>query len=198
VPWFRRREVIIGLGVAAVVLVVLVGALVASTGSHRSSGSASPTSTPGLPRGTTTFAETDHTHTTAPVTYDHTPPAGGAHNPVPQNCGIYDQPIPNEHGVHSLEHGTVWITYRPSLPASQVSSLRQLVQSHYDGVERYLLLSPYPGLTSPIVTSAWGAQLAVDSPTDPRLVQFMDHFIGGNQGGEQGAACQGGFGTPIG
>ena len=144
------------------------------------------------------FAETDHTHTTDPVNYDRTPPAGGAHNPVWQNCGIYDQPIANEHGVHSLEHGSVWITYQPSLPAAEVAQLRRLVTTHYDGSQRYLLLSPYPGLTTPIVASAWGAQLALHSPSDPRLLQFVEHFIGGNQGTEQGASCTGGFGTPTG
>ncbi len=162
-----------------------------------SAGAATSTPVPPIPKGTSVFPETDHTHTTDPVTYDHSPPAGGPHNPIPQNCGIYDQPIPNEHGVHSLEHGTVWITYEPSLPAAQVDQLRQLVVAHYDGPNRYLLLSPYPGLAHDVVASAWGAQLALDSPTDPRLLQFIEHYIGGDQGGEQGAYCQGGYGTPI-
>ena len=182
---------------AAVATLVLVSVL--TLGGCTSSSSNTDRLNPApLPKGTSVFAETDHTHTTDPVTYDHTPPAGGAHNPVWQNCGIYDQPIPNEHGVHSLEHGSVWITYQPSLPASEVAQLRHLVTTHYDGSQRYLLLSPYPGLSTPIVASAWGAQLALHSPSDPRLVQFVEHFIGGNQGNEQGALCTGGYGTPIG
>ncbi len=180
-------------------VVGLLAALLALAGCTSSKATGTPGgSRPGLPKGTAVFPETDHTHTTDPVTYDRAPPAGGAHNPVWENCGIYDQPIPDEHGVHSLEHGTVWITYLPSLPAAQVSQLRAFVSSHYDGTQRYLLLSPYPGLRTPIVASAWGAQLALGSPTDPRLLQFVQHFIGGNQGNEQGAWCTGGHGTPIG
>ncbi len=156
----------------------------------------SSTSNAGVPAGTHTFAENDHTHTTAPVHYDHTPPAGGAHNPVPQNCGVYEQPIPDEHAVHSLEHGTVWITYLPSVSAADVAKLRALVTSHYDGPNRYLLLSPYPGQHAPVVATAWGAQLNLDSVSDPRLVAFIEHYIGGDQGGEKGAYCMGGYGTP--
>ncbi|HET9972943.1 MAG TPA: DUF3105 domain-containing protein [Streptosporangiaceae bacterium] len=37
------------------------------------------------------------------------------------NCGIYDQPVPNERAVHNMEHGAIWITYQPSLPQAQVS-----------------------------------------------------------------------------
>ena len=162
-----------------------------SSSAHQPSASAA-----GLPRGTSVFAETDHTHTTDPVTYDHTPPAGGAHNPVWQNCGIYDQPIPDEHGVHSLEHGSVWITYQPSLPAPEVAQLRHLVTRQYDGSQRYLLLSPYPGLPAPIVASAWGAQLTLHSPSDPRLPAFVEHFIGGNQGGEQVPSARAGSAAP--
>ena len=38
-----------------------------------------------------------------------------------------DAPIANENAVHSLEHGAVWITYKPGLPADQVDMLTKLV-----------------------------------------------------------------------
>ena len=45
------------------------------------------------------------------------PPVAGEHNAAWQNCtgNVYDAPIANEHAVHSLEHGAIWITYRPDL-----------------------------------------------------------------------------------
>jgi hypothetical protein len=125
------------------------------------------------------------------------PPAGGAHNPVQLNCGIYSQAVPNENAVHSLEHGAVWITYEPNLGVSVVGTLQQIVLANYVGTQRYLILSPYAGLPSPIVVSAWGAQLRVDQATDPRLAQFIHHFAGGGQGGEAGGPCTGGVGTPA-
>lgn len=190
-------------GCAIAISIVVVLSVGAACGSSTSTGSSSntPSNSEGgsvEPRGTQTFPENNHNHVTGTVSYDRTPPAGGAHNAVWLNCGIYDQPVPNENAVHSLEHGTVWITYRPDLPSDEVAQLRQLVSSHYRGAQRYLLLSPYPGLPSPIVASAWGAQLFVQQAGDTRLLQFIEHFEGGGQGGEAGALCTGGMGTQIG
>src|SRR5664280_2367396 len=150
-----------------------------------------------LPPGTQTFAEPDHAHVSGTVTYDRVPPAGGAHNSVQLNCGVYPQPVPHENAVHSLEHGAVWITYQPTLPADQVAALQQLVTSDYAGTERYLILSPYAGIPSPIVATAWGVQLGVDQASDSRLVDFIHQFAGGGQGGEAGGPCTGGVGSPI-
>ncbi len=150
-----------------------------------------------VPTGTAVFTESDHQHVTGNVQYDRTPPAGGAHNAIWLNCGVYGDPVPNVNAVHSLEHGAVWITYRPDLPATSVSQLREFVETHDDGAQRYLILSPYAGIPSPIVASAWGAQLQLSSPSDPRLAAFVAHYHGGAQGGEPRGECTGGTGTPI-
>jgi hypothetical protein len=178
-------------GVGILVVGVTVAAIAFGVG-FATTGSGS------LPPGTQTFAESDHAHVSGTVTYDRVPPAGGAHNPVQLNCGVYTQAVPNENAVHSLEHGAVWITYRPNLLADQVAVLQRLVKSNYVGTEKYLILSPYPGLPSPIVASAWGAQLSVDAASDSRLADFIHHFAGGGQGGEPGGPCTGGVGNPVG
>jgi hypothetical protein len=189
----RRLQLGLLAGVAVVLVVVVVAAAVAVAG-VLAAGRASGVT---VPPGTQTFAETDHSHVTGTVTYDRVPPAGGAHNPTPLNCGVYSQPVPNENAVHSLEHGAVWITYSPTLPADQLAVLQQLVTSHYVGTERYLILSPYVGLPAPIVASAWGAQLSVQQASDTRLVDFIHAYAGSGQGGEPGAPCTGGVGNPA-
>ncbi|HWH00495.1 MAG TPA: DUF3105 domain-containing protein [Pilimelia sp.] len=110
-------------------------------------------------------------HTGNPVKYTILPPVGGEHNPVYQNCmgDIYDEPIANEHAVHSLEHGAVWITYRPDLPKDQVEKLAGKVR----GKEK-MMMSPFPGLDKPISLQAWGFQLKVDNADDPRIDQFIE------------------------
>ena len=145
-----------------------------------------------------------HDHVTGPVTYSVTPPVGGQHNATWMNCGIYDKPVPNERAVHNLEHGAVWITYRPSLPQSEVNQLRAFatkqakVPSSEGAPSRYMDLTPYPGLPSPIVISSWGFQLKVSSPTDPRLQQFVNKFRASPKyTPEHGGACTGGVGTPL-
>ncbi len=145
-----------------------------------------------------------HTHVTVPVTYSVTPPVGGNHNPVWLNCGVYNQPVPNEYAVHDLEHGAVWITYQPSLPQSEVSQLksfvgRQSVLSPGGAAgSRYMDLTPYPGLPSPIVVSSWGFQLRLSSPADPRLQQFVDKFrLSSQYSPDYPGECTGGTGTPA-
>lgn len=150
------------------------------------------TSAPGEIAGIETFSNVPAGHQQGPQIYPQTPPAGGIHDPAWQNCGRYDQPIQNENAVHSLEHGAVWITYRPDLPAEAVEQLRALVRGR-----RFVLLSPYPDLPAPVVASAWGVQVKVDDAGDPRVGQFLVKYTLGPQAPEPGAPCTGGVGTPI-
>lgn len=125
-----------------------------------------------------------HDHVTGRVTYAVTPPVGGPHNPVWMNAGVYTKPVPSERAVHNLEHGAVWITYRPDLPAAEVKQLVAFVdkQSMIDEgngqANRYLDLSPWADdkLPSPIVMSSWGYQLRLTSPTDPRMQEFVNEL----------------------
>jgi hypothetical protein len=131
-------------------------------------------------------------HTEGDVDYAQSPPVGGEHNPVWQNCGFYEEPVLEENAVHSLEHGAVWITYSPDLPQDEIERLSDLAQS-----QTYLLVSPYPGLDYPVVASAWGKQLSLESAEDPDLEQFIATYNQGPQTPEPGAACTGGVGQPA-
>ena len=142
--------------------------------------------------GVQTFGDLSRQHTTGSVQYPQNPPVGGDHNSVWLNCGIYDQPVPNENAVHSLEHGAVWITYQPNLPASAVEQLRQLVRG-----KQFVILSPYDNLPAPVVASAWSTQLLLNGADDPRLPRFLKKYVQGPQTPELGAECTGGTGNPL-
>ena len=116
-------------------------------------------------------SETDRSHQNGSVHYDASPPVGGPHSPIPADCTgtVYANPIASENAVHSLEHGAVWITYRPGLADAELAALGQLVQG-----QSHLLVSPYPGQASAISAQSWGYQLALDQVSDPRLVQFVN------------------------
>lgn len=100
--------------------------------------------------GVETFNGLARDHLSGALTYSQTPPVGGVHSAAWQNCGIYDQPIANENAVHSLEHGAVWITYRPDLTPTDIQQLQNLVRGR-----AYALLSPYPDLLAPVVATTW-------------------------------------------
>jgi hypothetical protein len=126
-------------------------------------------------------------HVAGPIVYAENPPLGGQHNVVWQNCGIYDAPIHSEHAVHSMEHGAVWITYRPDLAPDQVQMLKAVA------ADDFMLLSPYPGLPQPIVASAWNRQLAFERADDAGLSAFIARYKNNPETTpEFGAACAGG------
>jgi hypothetical protein len=109
-------------------------------------------------------------HKPGPQQYVTSPPVGGAHNSAWQNCmgDVYDQPIANEHAVHSLEHGAVWITYKQGLPADQVEVLKKKIQG-----KEYTLMSPYAGLDKNVSVQVWGYQLKTDDVNDSRIDEFI-------------------------
>lgn len=172
-----------GWGIAALVVVLIVGIIVLVVHSQPQSG--------GEIAGIVTYSNLSRKHVTGKVTYPQNPPVGGSHNAVWQNCGIYSIPVANENAVHSLEHGAVWITYQPQLSSQDIAQLQALVRGH-----GHALLSPYPGLPAPVVASAWGIQLKVTNASDPRIVQFLQKYEQGPQTPELGAPCSGGTGTP--
>ena len=114
------------------------------------------------------------------------PPNSGDHNGLPQTCQVYDAAIAPEHAVHSMEHGAVWVTYRPDLPADQVEVLRGLVEG-----DAYRMLSPYPGQTAAVSLQAWGRTVTADSATDEVVEKFLRDYTNGPQTREVGAACAG-------
>jgi hypothetical protein len=184
-----RRKLTWSVGIGVVVLALIGGVTFALIGNNQGS----TNSTPGAISGVQTFTGLGRTHVQGTVHYAQTPPVGGNHNPVWLNCGIYNAPVPNENAVHSLEHGAVWVTYDPTLPADEVAKLKQDVRG-----KPYTLLSPYPGLPSPVVASAWGLQLKLQNATDSRLTQFVAKYAQGPQAPEPGSPCTGGTGTPTG
>jgi hypothetical protein len=146
-------------------------------------------------KGLKTFGTLTATHVEGAVDYKADygmdPPAGGNHNAVWLNCGVYDQPQENVHAVHALEHGAVWITYDPdALSDAEVATLRSEAPSTYS------IVSPYPGLPAPVVISAWSAQVQLDGVDDPRLAQFVQKYWKAATAPEPGASCTGALDGP--
>jgi hypothetical protein len=190
----RTRRGWTGLALSAVVAIGAIGALGAcgdddDDGGGANDGGGGEAAGAPLPIGEVrTFEVTSNNHVDVVVDYEQTPPVGGDHAPVWQNCGFYEEPIFSEAAVHSLEHGAVWITYRPDLPAEQVDQIRALAE------QPYTLASPWTEgeLGAPIVLSAWGAQLALESLPDPAADEFLTTYRAAGTAPEPGAPCTGG------
>ncbi|WP_135230096.1 DUF3105 domain-containing protein [Deinococcus fonticola] len=138
--------------------------------------------------GVKTFEYKGGEHEAGRIDYTESPPAGGKHNPGWQNCGVYTQEIYSEYAVHSLEHGAVWITYKPDLNPAEVKTLQAAVEGR-----THALLSPRSEQNAPIVMTAWNAQLALEKADDPRVNLFIQKFEQGSTAPESGASCSGAY-----
>jgi hypothetical protein len=138
----------------------------------------------------------DYTHVRIgeAVEYDRRPPVGGTHWFAPgwAECGFYDQPVPDVAAVHLLEHGVVWVAYRPDLGPDDLAILQQLART-----DDRLLVTPYADLRTPIVATAWGVQLALEDAGDGRLVQFVARYTDARTAPEAGASCDPGQGVTV-
>lgn len=125
-------------------------------------------------------------HTDDDVDYPQTPPAGGEHDAEWLQCGVYEEPVRDENAVHSLEHGTVWITYDDdSVEDDEVEELADVLPDKG-------ILSPYDDLPAPVVVTVWDHQLRLDGADDPRLALFLEEYGDSHTAPEPMASCEGG------
>ncbi len=143
------------------------------------------------PDGIEVYPATTNRSIEGSIHYERRPPTNGDHAPLWQNCGFYEKPIEERHAVHSLDHGVVWITYRPDLPKQQVEALRPY------GRENYVIVSPYPGQDAPVIATSWRVQLELNGADDPRLRRFVDEFRISEIAPLSGNRCVGGVGRPA-
>ena len=125
-------------------------------------------------------------HTDQEVDYDPAPAPGGPHDPEWEDCGVYDEPPREENVQHSLEHGTLWLTYDPDeVEAEDVAALEEVLPQRG-------ILSPYPGQSAPVIATVWGAQLELDGADDRRLPLFIEKYADGHTAPEPMMSCAGG------
>lgn len=135
------------------------------------------------------YGDLPTTHSDEPVTYDQSPPVGGAHFGSWMDCGAFSEPLRDEVAVHDLEHGAVWISYDPSLDDAAVAELVSVLPANG-------IMAPYTGLDSPVVVTVWERQLDLWGANDPGLEDFIDVYAGGVTAPQPFASCAGGLTDP--
>jgi hypothetical protein len=190
----QKRKRIIGFsigGVAILAVIALVVGVIVANSTPKADPSAISI------KGLKTFSNLTAVHVADGTTVDYAkdygmdPPAGGNHWGVWLNCGVYNQPQQNERAVHDLEHGAVWVTYDPDkLSDAQVTALVAKLP------KTYITVSPYPGLPTAVVASAWGKQVQLTGVNDSRLGKFIDKFWRAADAPEPTSPCTGGIDGP--
>lgn len=133
----------------------------------------------------------EHVSEGTSVEYASNPPTSGSHWGDPLADGIYDIEKPDEAIVHSLEHGRVWISYKPSIPEQTKKALEELLKK-YNGT----VLTPRSANDTDIALAAWNRLDTFDLNADgtfneSRITDFVNRwrnkgpeFVPGNGGGK--------------
>ena len=121
---------------------------------------------------------------TAVEDYNSNPPTSGKHwsdSGAPASRGVHEEELPDEVMVHNLEHGEVWISYKPNIPDNIKEELRKITREN-----RKVVLTPRSRNDADIALAAWGRldKFNLDSkPLDrQRLEDFIKRYI--NKGPE--------------
>jgi hypothetical protein len=95
-----------------------------------------------------------------PKPYNSNPPSSGGHYASPANWGIYDYEVNDKIFIHNLEHGGIWIAYRPAVSPKIVEELKSLV-NELGGSK--IVMAPRSANDADIAVAAWSRVLKIDS-----------------------------------
>jgi hypothetical protein len=129
------------------------------------------------------------------VTYNSAPPASGDHWSIPQRCGFFTDPVPDEQIVHNLEHSNIVISY--NLPnQADVDALKDVYNELEEGWRvHFTVARPYDEIADgQVALSAWGVIDVMDGVDAERIEEFFQHYVG-RLGPEGAISCRGAQGS---
>lgn len=91
--------------------------------------------------------------------YSSNPPSSGSHFSYPANWGVYDYEVNDQIFLHNLEHGGVWIAYKPTVASSTVQTLKGIVDSF--GGSKWIM-APRAANDADIAVVAWTRVLSIN------------------------------------
>ena len=104
----------------------------------------------------------DHVADGTKVEYKTNPPTSGSHYAIPSNWGIIGHEIPDEAAVHNLEHGGVWISYKPDISDSAKKKLEEIAKSGGGKI----LMTPRAKNDRDLAAVSWGRVYKFDLNQD--------------------------------
>lgn len=116
------------------------------------------------------------------VSYGSNHPTSGNHWPDPLRDGVYDTEKPDEALVHSLEHGRVWVSYKPEIGTKALQALKDTLKGRFG-----VILTPRSANERDIALAAWtrldSFNLLNDGTFDKnRILDFISRYL--NKGPE--------------
>lgn len=103
------------------------------------------------------------------TTYNSNPPTSGPHWPSPAGCKVYNEEVPDEAVVHSLEHGAVWVSYKNIEDKDLVAKLEEVANRN----PGKLILSPRSANDSDIALVSWNRLLELEAFDENQITEFI-------------------------
>ncbi len=101
--------------------------------------------------------------------YNSNPPSSGPHWGAAAKNGVYETPLADEQLIHNLEHGHVWIAYRPDVSDDVKNKLGEIVVKD----DWKVVLAPRDKNDLAIALVAWGRVLEMDEPDYGKIEDFI-------------------------
>lgn len=101
--------------------------------------------------------------------YNSNPPSSGPHWPAAAKNGAYENPLPDEQLIHDLEHGYVWISYKPDISQDVKNQLKEIVEKD----DWKVVLCPREKNDSQIALVSWGRVLKLDQFDAVKVKDFV-------------------------
>lgn len=116
----------------------------------------------------------EHVATTTHPVYNSNPPTSGWHFSAPAEWGAYKKELQDEVLIHNLEHGGIWISYRPDIP----DDLKKELEGFYDRWGRKVIVTPRSKNDTDIAVAAWNYLDAFSSEeySRDRVEKFIKAF----------------------
>jgi len=116
--------------------------------------------------------------------YNSNPPTSGPHTNVAAGPGVYEEPVPKETAVHSMEHGMVVVWYNCNggpqpLNEAACGTLRQDLAAIVNAANengKKVLMTPYAAMDRRIALTAWQFLDSFDEFDAQRVRTFIETF----------------------
>ncbi|MBI2023891.1 DUF3105 domain-containing protein [Candidatus Giovannonibacteria bacterium] len=120
--------------------------------------------------------------------YTSNPPTSGPHYGQTAHSGFREETIPDQHIIHNLEHGDIWIAYHPRVADEIKEELKQF------GAAK-VIITPREANETDIALAAWGRLdvFNIENNTLPveRIKDFIKRYT--NKGPEKVPGASGGI-----
>ncbi|MDO8561125.1 MAG: DUF3105 domain-containing protein [bacterium] len=163
-----KRKIIKRLGILAVIVLVFAGFTFWLIIYFSNSGK----NLPG-----TLYPQTGRTHILAGThnpNYNSNPPTSGNHWANPADWGVYDKELPDEEVIHNLEHGGIWISYKPDIS----EDIRKKLEGFYQKFGSHIIITPRSANDADIALAAWQRldKFNVADYSDERVDKFIKAY----------------------